>query len=100
VFGLRPTARRARWLATVTAHVVTGHDEAQQVVESARRRLASVTDGALVAHRASRETTPRIPRLRAVRISADVDHPFRFMSITHFSPCRSPVSVMAIRRFG
>lgn len=66
VFGLRPTARRARWLATVTAHGATRHDAAQPVVESARRRLASVTDGALLSHRASRETTPRIPRLRAV----------------------------------
>jgi hypothetical protein len=65
LFGLRPTARRARWLATVTAHWATRHDAASVVVESARRRLASVTDGALVAHRASRETNPRIPRLRA-----------------------------------
>jgi hypothetical protein len=35
-----------------------------------------------------------------VRISADVDHPFRLMSITYFGRCRSPVSVMAIRHFG
>jgi len=35
-----------------------------------------------------------------LRISADVDHPFRLMSITHFGRCRSPVSVMPIRRFG
>jgi len=28
-----------------------------------------------------------------VRISAHVDHPFRWMSITHFGACRSPVSV-------
>ena len=35
-----------------------------------------------------------------LRISADVDHPFRLMSITRFGGRRSPVSVMAIRRFG
>jgi hypothetical protein len=36
----------------------------------------------------------------ALRISADSDHPFRSMSITHFGGRRSPVSVMAIRHFG
>jgi hypothetical protein len=35
-----------------------------------------------------------------LRISADVDHPFRLKPITRFGGRRSPVSVMAIRRFG
>lgn len=63
VFGLRPTPRRSRWLANVTVHAAA--QEGTAVVEPARRRLISVTDGALVAHRASRETNPRIPCLRA-----------------------------------
>ncbi|MCZ8203400.1 MAG: hypothetical protein O9271_02200 [Gemmatimonas sp.] len=64
MFGLRPTPRRARWLATVTAHAAA-RQEGTAVAEPARRRLASVTDGALLSHRAGRESSPRIPRLRA-----------------------------------
>jgi hypothetical protein len=65
IVGLRPSPRRARWLATVTAHAAARQGEGTAVAEPARRRLASVTDGALLSHRAGRESSPRIPRLRA-----------------------------------
>jgi hypothetical protein len=35
----------------------------------------------------------------AVRISAEVDHPFRVKPITRFGPSRSPVSVEADHSF-
>jgi hypothetical protein len=62
VFGLRPTPRRARWLATVTAHAAAQQGEGTAVAEPARRRLASVTDGAQLSHRAGRESSPRVKR--------------------------------------
>lgn len=65
LFGLRPSPRRARWLATVTAHAAKDQGEGAAIAEPARRRLASVTEGALESHRAARESSPRITRLRA-----------------------------------
>ncbi len=64
-FGLKSTARRARWLATVTAHAAARQPNDNAVADAARRRLASLTDGALMRHRASRETLPAITQARA-----------------------------------
>ena len=64
-FGLKPTARRARWLATVTAHAAVRQPNENAVADAARRRLVSLTDGALMRHRASRETLTAITQARA-----------------------------------
>ena len=64
-FGLKPSARRARWLATVTAHAAARQPNDNAVADAARRRLASLTDGALMRHRASRETLTAITQARA-----------------------------------
>lgn len=64
-FGLKPSARRERWLATVTAHAAARQPNDNAVADAARRRLASLTDGALMRHRASRETLTAITQARA-----------------------------------
>lgn len=65
VFGLQPSARRARWLATVTSLAAARQPNDAAVADAARRRLASLTDGALMRHRASRETLTAITQARA-----------------------------------
>ena len=65
VFGLQPSARRARWLTTVTLNAAARQANAAAIADAARRRLASLTDGAIMRHRASRETLPEIAQARA-----------------------------------
>lgn len=65
VFGLQPSARRARWLATITACAAARQGDAAAIADAARRRLTSITDGALIRHRASRETLTEITQARA-----------------------------------